>query len=352
MEWERVKLRFAPNLTVSFADRDLALRQIEEIAERGTYPVYVIYGPEGCGKTALFRQVVKVLEALGYSVSMINPLGGEGDERLVTSRDLKEFVSGVLSEITGLHTERLIDLAVELLYRVVRLGRSRRIALLADDVFQGIGLGRAEQLVKKLLNMIEYPSIDYERIVVLISSSEGITRSRVGRHRWANIYILWNMGRDGFRELYSQVPDPKPEFDEVWRLCGGNPWVLSQLYTSGWRVDEVIHRISEGRRLNDFILRLTRKQLEILKEAVNDPDVLVESLREASGRDEKAEIGELIDKLVELNLIIELWDRSYGYIDQPPPERDPELGIGRYYAWQTPLHREALKRTINKANQY
>ena len=54
---------------------------------------------------------------------------------------------------------------------------------------------------------------------------------------------------------------------------------------------------------------------------------------------------ELRAELVEKNLIVydiyfrnpELW------IDEPPPDRDSELGIGRYAAWQTPLHREAVK---------
>jgi hypothetical protein len=27
-----------------------------------------------------------------------------------------------------------------------------------------------------------------------------------------------------------------------------------------------------------------------------------------------------------------------------PPERDSELGIGRYAAWQTPIHREVVKK--------
>jgi hypothetical protein len=39
----------------------------------------------------------------------------------------------------------------------------------------------------------------------------------------------------------------------------------------------------------------------------------------------------------------ELW------IDEPPPEKDPELDIEKYVAWQTPLHREALKRALIKS---
>ena len=36
------------------------------------------------------------------------------------------------------------------------------------------------------------------------------------------------------------------------------------------------------------------------------------------------------------------------WIDEPPPERDPELGIGRHMAWQTPLHREAVRRALEE----
>jgi hypothetical protein len=57
---------------------------------------------------------------------------------------------------------------------------------------------------------------------------------------------------------------------------------------------------------------------------------------------------ELINELIDRNLIVyflrardvEVW------IDEPPPEADLELGIGKYVAWQTPLHREAVKSAI------
>jgi len=48
---KRIKVSFA-GLEVEFIDRERALEQVREFGERGTFPVYVIYGPEGCGKTA------------------------------------------------------------------------------------------------------------------------------------------------------------------------------------------------------------------------------------------------------------------------------------------------------------
>jgi hypothetical protein len=36
------------------------------------------------------------------------------------------------------------------------------------------------------------------------------------------------------------------------------------------------------------------------------------------------------------------------WVDEPPLEKDPEIGVGREVAWQTPLHREAVKRALEK----
>jgi len=71
---KRVKLPLLPGLEVEFTDRDRAIRQVEELAARGTALPMVIYGPEGCGKSALLRQAAAVLRELGYEVFYLNPL--------------------------------------------------------------------------------------------------------------------------------------------------------------------------------------------------------------------------------------------------------------------------------------
>jgi hypothetical protein len=58
---------------------------------------------------------------------------------------------------------------------------------------------------------------------------------------------------------------------------------------------------------------------------------------------------EPVKELIERNLVVyflrerspELW------IDQPPLDKDPELGVGRHVAWQTPLRREAVRKALN-----
>ncbi|MEM0040739.1 MAG: hypothetical protein QW360_01055 [Thermofilum sp.] len=88
------------------------------------------------------------------------------------------------------------------------------------------------------------------------------------------------------------------------------------------------------RKLLYFVNSLSMDEKKLLSEAVENPDTLYT-------RDQIP----LLDKLVGKNLVVDdippqspdLW------IDAPPPEKDTELGIGKHVAWQTPLHREAVK---------
>ncbi len=332
--WRRVRLVFAPGVAVEFVDRERGLRQVEEIAESGTRFPLVIYGPEGCGKTAFLRQALEVLKSLGYSVVYVNPLGREDEDRLLTSDDVKRLVGAAAELVLSGSAAGLVEAALRIAARL--LGRSRRVAFIADDVFQAVGVEQAELLVKRLLNLIEYPPGEYERIVVIIASSEGVTRERISRHSWAELRMMWSLSRRGFEELYEQLPGVKPSVDDAWRWTGGNPRYLGRLYGARWDVDRVVEGIVAERRPLRGLVRRWRRELERI---VEDPDYLMEEYGRLEG---------LARKLIELNMIAEVVEYRDGYhwVDEPPPEKDPELGIGRYYAWQTPLHREAVKRLL------
>lgn len=51
----RVRLSFVPGLEIEFVDRDRAIQQVLEWSERGTRFPVVVFGPEGCGKSAFLR---------------------------------------------------------------------------------------------------------------------------------------------------------------------------------------------------------------------------------------------------------------------------------------------------------
>ena len=71
---ERIRLPLAPSLEVKFADREMTLKRMEEWAERGMARVEVVFGPEGCDKTAWLRQSAVLLRELGYHVIYVDPL--------------------------------------------------------------------------------------------------------------------------------------------------------------------------------------------------------------------------------------------------------------------------------------
>ena len=71
---KRIKVEIAPGVETEFVDRDRAIAQIAEWAERGTRFPIVIFGPEGCGKSAFLRQAASGLRELGYDVFYLHPL--------------------------------------------------------------------------------------------------------------------------------------------------------------------------------------------------------------------------------------------------------------------------------------
>jgi len=70
---KRIKVEVAPGVETEFVDRDRALAQVKEWAERGTRFPVVIFGPEGCGKTAFLRQAASGLRDWGTTSSTSPP---------------------------------------------------------------------------------------------------------------------------------------------------------------------------------------------------------------------------------------------------------------------------------------
>ncbi|MFP3348715.1 MAG: ATP-binding protein [Thermoproteus sp.] len=149
-----------------------------------------------------------------------------------------------------------LALAVFDLVREILKKRRRNVAIIADGVFQAIGLDKAAAYVKGLLNTIEHPVYKYEGIVVLVATSEGISRREIGRHRWAELMPMWNMPKEGLRQLYEKLPGPKPPFEEAWRWTGGNPRMLGLLYENRWDFGKAVKEIVAKKDLTaDFIRR-------------------------------------------------------------------------------------------------
>jgi len=332
---KRIRLDFA-GLRVEFCDRERALQQVEGIAERGTRFPLVVFGPEGCGKTAWLKQTTESLRDLGFEAIYVDPVHRD----FVAHTDVRELVEKLAeaaAEAVGIAEVKLATLAIDAVKWLIGKWRRGRVAVLVDDAFQAIGLNKAATYVKALLGLVEYPPEGYERIVTIVATSEGLSRREIGRHFWAEMAAMWNMPRRGFEELYEKVPGPKPKFEEVWAITGGNPRALAQLYQVGWREDLVVERLADSKELSAFTSSLSGEERGHLLDAIEDPDTLLTRERIP-----------LLDKLVELNLVVDIIPerKQEFWIDEPPPQKDLELGIGKRIAWQSPLHREAVKRAL------
>jgi len=327
---KKVKLDFA-GLKVEFCDRERALKQVEELAEKGTWHPLVVFGPEGCGKTAWLKQSAELLKGLGFGVMYFNPMRREFLAE-VGVKSIEKRVLEVLRRASSAHAlAGFMGYVIDFAREAIRLGRGK-LAIVVDDAFQYVGDREAAFFVKGMLEVVEYPPENYEKVVAIAATSEGTSRWEIGRHRWATIRPMWNMSRRGFEELYEELPSPKPDFEEVWRLTGGNPEMLARLYEAEWDVSAVVEDLVKAKKLKD----LAKKWSQELREVVEDPDSL--------SREDFPE--ELKEELIASNLIVyDVYPREDKFwIDEPPPERDLELGIGRDVAWQSPLHREALKK--------
>ena len=333
----RVKLLFIPGLEVEFVNRDRGIKQIIEWSERSTRFPIVVFGPEGCGKTAWLKQAALVLRDLGFETIYVDPLRRDYISYTSVRDIVKKFAETVIETI-GIAEFKLATLAVDVIKELIGKWKKKKIAILIDDVFQAIGLDKAEIYVKSLLGLIEYPPEVYENIVVIVTTSEGVSRWRIGRHRWADLMSMWNMSRESFRELYEQVCGRIPfkfSFEDIWRFTGGNPGIFAQLYQANWNINVVIEKFIKMKGLTrDFV----KKWEFYLREVIEDPDVLWES----------SIPEEFKRELIEKNLIVyDMYSRDFTFwIDQPPPERDLELGIGKHVAWQTPLYREVVKKAL------
>jgi hypothetical protein len=160
---KRIAVEIAPGVETEFVDRDRALAQVVEWAERGTRFPVVIFGPEGCGKTAFLRQASVMLRDLGYDVFYLHPLDKVFAAE-VDDADVKTLFTELVRKTLEDERWGRLALAVFDLTREILKKRRRKIAVIADDVFQAIGLDKAAAYVTGLLNMIEHPVYRYENL--------------------------------------------------------------------------------------------------------------------------------------------------------------------------------------------
>jgi hypothetical protein len=96
----------------------------------------------------LLKQATEVLKEVGYDVLYIDPLNKEFIA-YSDSKDIIRKLSDTAAEVIGLAKVKLATLAIDAIKELIGVWKKKkRVAVLVDEVFQAIGLDRAEIHVK------------------------------------------------------------------------------------------------------------------------------------------------------------------------------------------------------------
>jgi len=314
---------------IRFVDREAEIRYLLEIAVRGTVFPLAIYGPEGCGKTALLKRIAReVSEWSNFVVLYVDALEHFDIKRALFSshRELVEIASSLVSIPIGESLARLLMRIVSIFAERVSL-RSRSVVILIDDVYRAIGLENVDRYTKSLYEWVTHLHEEYgaANVAMILTTSEGVSKRELFRHRYVSVEMLWNLSRKGFEELIEQLePPPSVDVEELWTLVGGNPRALIDLARLGWDSKRWLETIR--RRVEYLVHDL---DIERLRALVEDPD----------------SDWSTAHMLEELNLMIYV---VRGALTQNMPSPDPALGIGRYWAWQLPAYRTIVEKIVEE----
>ncbi len=310
---------------VRFVDRVLELDTLRSIAERGYLFPIAIYGPEGCGKTTVLRYTVHSYIGREDSIVLYVDALEERDVRralLSTFSDLWRVVEEVVKTLPiGSEIARSLTYIVRLLAERIAL-KGRGVLIAVDDVFKAIGLENVDRYVKALYEFIDYLHREYgvRRVAIILATSESVSRRELLKHTYVHVYMLWNLPKQGFKELVEQLqPPPSIDVEDLWRLTGGNPRALIEIAQLSWDIDRWIRLVED--RVLQLVEGIDRARLQVLTE---DPDSDPSTAR----------------LLEERNLMIGLSSNSLGF----RPARALELGIGERWAWQLPIYRDIAEK--------
>ncbi|MDK6029358.1 ATP-binding protein [Ignisphaera sp. 4213-co] len=195
---------------VSFVDGEKEFSQLREVVFRGTVFPFVIYGPEGCGKTSLLRFVARELRSYGDTVVVyVDALEGFDVEKALFSshREIIDFVQNLISVPLGASIARAVMRVVSRFAQGVGI-ENRNVVVILDDVYR---------YTKSLYEWIGYLHEKYRvsNTAIVLTTSEGISKRILSKHTYVSIHMMWNLPRRGFEEFVEQL-NPHIDVEEIW----------------------------------------------------------------------------------------------------------------------------------------
>ena len=315
---------------VRFINRTVELEKLARYAEKGYYPVFFLYGPEGCGKTRLLMEFIKAIKVKeDYIVIYVDAQDTHsirsclyGTEDIVS---LIPTIVGVVSEPAGRAVAKILPYIVERYFERRILGKHVIIAL--DDVARPLGLEIIESYIKKLLDFLEWLISKGAKSAFIIATSEGKSRRLLARHNYVTLHELWNLDPNSTRILLNELNCPQSMLENIWFLTGGNPRAIIELALKNWDIEEWLSNIKV--RIRASLEKALGKFKVELENILEDIDSVLDNPK-------------ILEMLLDANLIAPVDRPCLGYT----PPIDHKLGVGEYYAWQIPAYREVLKQLL------
>ncbi|RLE57285.1 MAG: hypothetical protein DRJ40_02940 [Thermoprotei archaeon] len=312
---------------ISFVDRERELKQLINLATRGNPFPIAIYGPEGCGKTTLLKYLTKQLKQHeNYIAIYIDALEQQDLAKAIacTHHELWEVVTSLVA-ITpvGENLAKSITTILRKLHEKISL-KGKKVVVVVDDVYKAIGLNNVARYTKMLYEWVNYlhTNFNVSTVLFILTTSEGESKRELYRHTYVHVYMMWNLPKKGLEELAKQLEAPI-DIEALWKLTGGNPRAVIDLAIHNWDVDNWTKYIE--RKVTSTIRDIDPRELKTL---VEDPD--------SNWR--------IATKLEERGLMMEL-NRALVIGEEPNP--NPELGIGREWAWQLPIYRQVIEKIVS-----
>ncbi|MEB3779217.1 MAG: ATP-binding protein [Desulfurococcales archaeon] len=332
---------------IRFVDRRKELEALRALAERGSPSVFYLYGPEGCGKTRLMKEFIRVFDGAGLYIDSLEE--DKLSEALLLSpkvRGALEAVSGLVKGYSGPLGAWLSTRIQSLLERISLKAtlRGERVVIIVDDVSRALGVERLESYIKWLYELLGRLSEYFEAssVTVIATTSEGYSLERVLRHSYNIASLLWNLNRKGYEELAYQLNPPRGDVvEESWMLTGGNPRRLIEIARLfNWNIREWLKALESS--LTGFASKVRYLGLaKEIMEIVDDPDIIY---YEPSRRRYEAYRILLEDNLVMYTKTPTLASWSSGHLESLKPDKD--LGVGAYYSWQIPAYKAILGKLL------
>ncbi len=313
---------------ICFSDRELEYKWfLEKIKKYNTLPL-IIYGPEGCGKTTLLKYLLYRLDKIDYTTIYINALAENPLDILYVNRVDSSTLIGEVASLMELPFAKLLSTilskVVEMLWRRFR-GFGKGLVIVIDDVYKAIGLENVERYTKLVYEWItwKFPRYHIDNLLIIITTSEGVSKRILSRHSYLRIVMIWNLDFKGYSEFIEQL---NKEIDpwRLYRVVGGNPRLTIELMEYNWNI-ELLKRVYKE-RIIDVIksLKISKEKLRLL---IEDPD----------------SDSETAYKLEDIGFMIRLLRED---MLGEKPSVLKEIGVGREWAWQTPLYRDIVRELV------